>query len=107
MEANSAAQHLGNVLIFTMMLGMGMSMVWADVRRVVVFPRAVMLGTVCQMAMLPVVGWLLLKVYPQDPAIACGLMILTFCPGQGRRCPFRHADLCQQLPDRAHFAIFG
>ena len=81
MEANSAAQHLGNVLIFTMMLGMGMSMVWADVRRVVVYPRAVMLGTVCQMVMLPVVGWLLLKVYPQDPAIACGLMILTFCPG--------------------------
>ncbi len=81
MEANSAAQHLGSALIFIMMLGMGMSMMWADVRRVVVYPRAVMLGTLCQMVMLPAVGWLLLNVYPQDPAIACGLMILTFCPG--------------------------
>jgi BASS family bile acid:Na+ symporter len=81
MEANSVAQHLGSLLIFTMMLGMGMSMVWEDVRRVVVYPRAVMIGIFCQMMMLPAMGWLLLMVYPQDPAIACGLMILTFCPG--------------------------
>lgn len=78
---NATSQWIGTVLIFIMMLGMGMAMVWDDVRRVVVYPKAVLIGTLCQMVMLPAVGFLLVTLLPQDPAIAVGLMILTFCPG--------------------------
>lgn len=81
MEQSALMQWIGSALLFSMMLGMGMSMVWADIRRVVVYPRAVTVGTVNQMLLLPLLGWVLVSLFQPEPAIALGLILLTLCPG--------------------------
>lgn len=81
MEQSALMQWVGSALLFSMMLGMGMSMVWADIRRVVVYPRAVTVGTVNQMLLLPLLGWVLVSLFQPEPAIALGLILLTLCPG--------------------------
>ncbi len=64
------------------MLGMGLSLVKDDFKRVVQFPKAAVVGLVCQMILLPLVGWAVVHLVRMDqPELAVGLMVLTFCPG--------------------------
>jgi BASS family bile acid:Na+ symporter len=68
--------------LFTIMLGMGLSLKVDDFRRVLKFPKAVAIGVLCQMLLLPLCGYAIIKLIPLDtPALAVGLMVLTFCPG--------------------------
>jgi bile acid:Na+ symporter, BASS family len=63
------------------MLGMGLSLLPEDFRRITRDPKAVAVGTLCQMLLLPLLGLLITRVVPMQPAIAVGLMVLAVCPG--------------------------
>jgi BASS family bile acid:Na+ symporter len=63
------------------MLGMGLGLTLNDFKRVLVEPKAVILGLIAQLIMLPVVGFLLASIFPLAPELAVGLMILAACPG--------------------------
>ena len=63
------------------MLGMGLSLVTDDFRRITRYPIAVAVGTVCQTVILPLLGALIAVVVPMQPAIAVGLVVLAVCPG--------------------------
>ena len=68
--------------LFIIMLGMGLSLTVADFKRVLQLPKAVGVGIICQMVMLPLVGLLVVKLMPMaTPALAVGLVVLTLCPG--------------------------
>ena len=81
MESNLAVQILGTAFLFLMTLGMGMAMVGDDIRRILVYPKAVAIGTINQMMILPLVGLGLVLAFEVEPVIAVGLLLLTFCPG--------------------------
>jgi len=67
--------------LFFIMLGMGMSLVLDDFKRIITQPKAAIVGISAQMLLLPLLSLLVITVFEMDPLLAVGLMILSFCPG--------------------------
>lgn len=63
------------------MLGMGMTLTLADFKRVFVYPKAVLLGLVNQLAFLPLLGFGLAMAFDLRPELAVGIVLLALCPG--------------------------
>jgi len=69
------------IALFIIMLGMGLSLTLADFQRILKYPKAVLLGLVNQIILLPLIAYLLVLVFGVAPVIAIGIMILAACPG--------------------------
>ena len=69
------------VSLFIIMLGMGLSLVAADFKRVLFYPKAVLVGLVNQLVLLPLIGFGIASVFNLRPEIAVGIIILVACPG--------------------------
>ncbi|MCP4312563.1 MAG: bile acid:sodium symporter family protein [Bacteroidetes bacterium] len=67
--------------LIIIMLGMGLSLVIDDFKRIVVYPKAILVGLVNQLILLPLIGFAIVVVFPLSPEIAIGIMILAACPG--------------------------
>ncbi|MBO3696814.1 bile acid:sodium symporter family protein [Roseivirga sp. E12] len=67
--------------LFIIMLGMGLSLVTDDFKRVLVYPKAVIVGLVSQLILLPIIGYGVASLFDVRPEIAVGIMILAACPG--------------------------
>ena len=67
--------------LFIIMLGMGLSLIPDDFKRIIKFPKPATIGLVNQLILLPLFGWLLAVIFALPPALAVGLMILAACPG--------------------------
>jgi bile acid:Na+ symporter, BASS family len=63
------------------MFGLGLALTVADFRRVLVFPKAVVVALVCQTLLLPFVCFAVTKAFGLAPALAVGLMLLAASPG--------------------------
>ncbi|MFP6684967.1 MAG: bile acid:sodium symporter family protein [Polyangiaceae bacterium] len=82
MEQTFLSEVVLPLALATIMLGMGLSLVLDDFKRVFRVPKAVAIGLLCQMVLLPLVGFAVVKLVAMDsPALAVGLLVLTFCPG--------------------------
>lgn len=82
METNFLTDLLLPIALGIIMLGMGLSLVPADFKRVALYPRAATIGIINQIVLLPLVGFLLLLIIPmRTPELAVGIMILAACPG--------------------------
>lgn len=81
MQGNFFTAVLLPLALAVVMLGMGLSLVPEDFKRVTRYPKAVAVGTVCQIVLLPLIGALIALVVPMQPAIAVGLIVLALCPG--------------------------
>ncbi|MCS7064890.1 MAG: bile acid:sodium symporter family protein [Fimbriimonadales bacterium] len=80
MEANIFTNVVLPLALAGIMLGLGLTLTRYDFLRVVIFPKAFAIGLVCQMVLLPLTGFLVAKVFPMEPRIAVGVMILALCP---------------------------
>ena len=67
--------------LFIIMIGMGLSLTFDDFRRILKYPKAVFLGFLNQIILLPIIGYVLIVVFNLDTTIAMGIMILAACPG--------------------------
>ncbi len=67
--------------LFIIMLGVGLSLVIEDFKRVVVFPKAVAIGLFNQLLLLPLVAFGLAILFQLPPVMAVGLMLIACCPG--------------------------
>ncbi len=63
------------------MLGMGLGLVPDDFRRIGRNPKAITVGLLSQMVVLPLIGVLLVGLVPMPPVIAVGLLVVALCPG--------------------------
>ncbi len=63
------------------MFSLGFGLTFADFGRVLTMPKAVLTGVVMQIGAVPLVAYLLLFIFNLPPAMAFGVMILSFCPG--------------------------
>ncbi len=63
------------------MLGLGLSLSPADFKRVIVYPRAVAIGLLCQMIFLPLVCFAIVLAFQLPAELAVGLMLLSASPG--------------------------
>jgi len=82
METNYLTDLMLPLSLAVIMLGMGLSLTPDDFKRIVLYPKAVAIGFVNQIILLPIVGFLLIKVFGMDNLdLAVGVMILAACPG--------------------------
>ena len=72
------------------MLGLGLSLTMADFRRVIAYPRAIVVGLVCQVLLLPVICFAIAKAFALPPELAVGLMLLAASPGGATANLFSH-----------------
>jgi BASS family bile acid:Na+ symporter len=69
------------VSLAIIMLGMGLSLVADDFKRIFVQPKAIIIGLVNQIILLPLIAFSLALLFPLQPEVAVGVMILAACPG--------------------------
>lgn len=81
MEGSILSKIVLPLSLFLIMLGMGMSLIPDDFRRVLRQPKGALVGVLCQMLVLPAVGFLVVKVFDMQGALAVGLLVLAFSPG--------------------------
>jgi len=67
--------------LFTVMLGMGLGLTLEDFTRVLLYPKAVVVGLLAQLVLLPILGFILASIFSLSPELAVGVMILSACPG--------------------------
>jgi len=63
------------------MMSLGLGLTGADFRRVVVQPRDFLIGAASQIALLPLVAFALVSVWPLAPELAVGVMLIAAAPG--------------------------
>lgn len=63
------------------MFAMGLTLTWGDFRLVFSRPRAVAVGLLCKMVVLPLLAFALVALFRPRPEFAVGLIILAACPG--------------------------
>lgn len=81
MDASLLTELFLPLALAFIMAGMGLSLTPDDFRRVVTYPKAVLLGTIAQLVVLPLVGFGIVSLFGLSGGLAVGLMILAACPG--------------------------
>ena len=71
MQSNLFTAVLLPLALAIVMLGMGLSLAPADFQRVTRYPKAVVLGLLCQLGLLPLIGVLIARVVPMQPGRYC------------------------------------
>ena len=90
MEQSIITSVLLPVALGVIMLGLGLSLTIADFKRVIVYPKAVAIGLVCQMLVLPFVCVGIAHAFGLPPELAVGLMLLAASPGGATANLFSH-----------------
>jgi len=63
------------------MFALGLGLTGADFLRVIKQPRDFFVGTFSQIILLPIVAFILVKIWPISPELAIGVMIIAAAPG--------------------------
>ena len=69
------------VSLAIIMFGMGLSLVIGDFVRIFTYPKAVLVGLINQIILLPIIGFSIVVLFKLSPTMATGVMILSLCPG--------------------------
>lgn len=81
MEQSSALSLFLPIALGIIMLGLGLNLLVDDFKRVLLYPKAVVVGLFCQMIILPVICFGIVIVFKLTPELAVGLMLLSASPG--------------------------
>lgn len=81
MESSFLTSVVIPALLAVMMIGLGLSLTLDDFRRVLLYPKAVLLGAILQILFLPLLGFALANAFLLTPEMAVGIMLLAACPG--------------------------
>lgn len=83
-EKSPVANIIGVIIpgsLALIMFGMGTGLAVSDFTRLFRQPKAVSVGLFCQIIMLPVVAWLLVKSFQITPVFAVGILLIALTPG--------------------------
>ena len=69
------------IALALIMLGLGLGLTVKDFKRVLTTPKDFLVGIVCQLILLPIIGYLIILVLRLPTEIALGLMIIASAPG--------------------------
>jgi len=69
------------ISLIIIMFGMGLSLVEGDFIRILQNPKAIIIGLLNQIILLPIIAYVLISLLEVDTGIAIGIMILAACPG--------------------------
>lgn len=80
-EQSAAVQYFLPFTIAMIMLAMGLGLTVADFKRIFEKPKAVVIGLVGQVILLPILGFIVAWGFGMVPELAVGIVLLTACPG--------------------------
>ena len=69
------------IALFIIMIGIGMTLTIRDFRQVAVYPKGMIVGTIAQILVMPLIAFMLATLLAVPPAVAVGLVIIAACPG--------------------------
>lgn len=69
------------ISLIIIMFGMGLSLTSGDFKRIVTYPKAIFIGLISQIIILPIIGYFIATLLNLSPTIAIGVMLLAACPG--------------------------
>lgn len=81
MEASILTQLFLPLALAVIMFGMGLSLQFGDFKRILIYPKAVTIGLINQIILLPLVAFGLIIIFGLQTELAVGVMILAACPG--------------------------
>lgn len=81
MESNLITTLFLPLALGIIMLGLGLSLTIDDFKRVIIYPKAIFIGLVCQMVLLPIICFGIAIAFHLPPELAVGLMLLAASPG--------------------------
>jgi BASS family bile acid:Na+ symporter len=90
MEGNFLTKVVMPIALGVIMLGLGLGLTGADFRRIVVMPRPVIVGLLCQTVLLPAACYGIAVGFGLPPELAVGLMLLAASPGGASANVFSH-----------------
>lgn len=67
--------------LIIIMFGMGLSLKVKDFVQIFSRPKAMLIGLLCQLIIVPIVGFILIRVFTLSPEIAIGVIVISACPG--------------------------
>jgi len=80
-EFSSNTAMIMNICIGFLMFGIALDMKISDFKRVVEYPKSVIVGLGSQLIILPILTILLIKLWGPIPSVALGLIMIASCPG--------------------------
>lgn len=81
MESNIITQLFLPLALFIIMLGMGLTLKPNDFRNVILYPKAVGVGLFLKLIFIPALTFGMLFIFPLQPELAVGFVLLATCPG--------------------------
>ena len=75
------ATKIAPIALAIIMFGLGLGLTVNDFLRVIKLPRDFLVGFLCQVILLPIIAFILIKIIPMPIEIALGFMIIAAAPG--------------------------
>ena len=69
------------IALALIMLTLGLGLTTSDFTRVIKQPKDFLIGLICQVILLPIIAFVLIKLLNVQPALALGVMIIAAAPG--------------------------
>ena len=69
------------IALAIIMFGLGLGLALTDFLRVLKIPKDFLVGFICQVILLPIIAFILIKIIPMPIEIALGVMIIAAAPG--------------------------
>ena len=69
------------IALALIMLTLGLGLTTRDFTRVIKQPKDFLIGLICQVILLPIIAFVLIKILNVQPALALGVMIIAAAPG--------------------------
>lgn len=81
MQSNVLTELFLPFSLAVIMFGMGLSLRIEDFKRILIYPKAVGIGLLNQLVVLPIIAFGIANLFDLPAELAVGLMILAVCPG--------------------------
>lgn len=81
MQADILTKVILPLSLFLIMFGIGISLKIVDFKNIFKYPKAVVMGLIGQLVLLPVIAFILALVFKLPPELAVGLIIIALAPG--------------------------
>ena len=75
------ASKIAPICLALIMLGLGMNLTVQDCLKVIKFPKNFFVGFICQMFVLPIIAFMLIKLLNTPIELALGVMLIAAAPG--------------------------
>ena len=69
------------IALALIMLTLGLGLTTSDFTRVIKRPKDFLVGLICQVILLPIIAFVLIKILNVQPALALGVMVIAAAPG--------------------------